>query len=261
MERTEDLLRIFDDLRSGGSANELTLIKKPALNPTEYLNLAQRVASNIESNEALVSRMDTLSARKEFSNDPTIEMAEISDLFHMKVAIVQRDFETLKRMTEDRHQLVRNCKDIDIVSFAPFLRVLMLLKRNMRNLDLSDLHNAYHWLCSSADASLRMIGKISVLYPLCTLVIFAIFLSGPIHLFSPTSIQTLFISPDCFRDFFLTVPMVCSIYKVSDGQQQMQHYKLLMQVLNKRHLLHIESFKRALKLHSEHVQQRQKRVG
>jgi hypothetical protein len=49
--------------------------------------------------------------------------------------------------------------------------------------------------------------------------------------------------------------------KVSDGQQQMQHYKLLMQVLNKRHLNHIESFKKALKLHSEHVQQRQKRVG
>lgn len=51
------------------------------------------------------------------------------------------------------------------------------------------------------------------------------------------------------------------IPKVSDGQQQMQHYKLLMQVLNKRHLNHIESFKKALKLHSEHVQQRQKRVG
>lgn len=34
-----------------------------------------------------------------------------------------------------------------------------------------------------------------------------------------------------------------------------------MQVLNKRHLNHIESFKKALKVHSEHVLQRQKRVG
>ena len=41
----------------------------------------------------------------------------------------------------------------------------------------------------------------------------------------------------------------------------MQHYKLLMQVLNKRHLHHIEAFKKALKIHSEHVQERQKRVG
>lgn len=62
--------------------------------------------------------------------------------------------------------------------------------------------------------------------------------------------------------FFLhLLSFLCIISKVSDGQQQMQHYKLLMQVLNKRHLNHIESFKKALKLHSEHVQQRQKRVG
>jgi response regulator RpfG family c-di-GMP phosphodiesterase len=62
--------------------------------------------------------------------------------------------------------------------------------------------------------------------------------------------------------FFLhTFSVIYIIPKVSDGQQQMQHYKLVMQVLNKRHLNHIESFKKALKLHSEHVQQRQKRVG
>ena len=41
----------------------------------------------------------------------------------------------------------------------------------------------------------------------------------------------------------------------------MQHYKLMMQVLTKRHSGHIESFKKALKTHSQHVQQRQKRVG
>jgi hypothetical protein len=41
----------------------------------------------------------------------------------------------------------------------------------------------------------------------------------------------------------------------------MQHYKLLMEALNKRHLAHIGSFKEALKLHAEHVQLRQKRVG
>jgi regulator of replication initiation timing len=118
MERTEDLLRIVEDSRCAGSnvgypttdESGNTVMGKPALKPSEYLNLAQRVASNIESNDALVSRMDTLSARKEFSNDPTVEMAEISDLFHMKVAIVQRDFETLKRMTEDGHHVVRSVK-------------------------------------------------------------------------------------------------------------------------------------------------------
>lgn len=127
MERTEDLRRIVEDSRvgnpttDGSTGNTASVMGKPALKPSEYLNLAQRVATNVESNEALVSRMDTLSARKEFSNDPTTEMAEISDLFHMKVAIVQRDFETLKRMTEDRHHQVRNSKSPDFYTSSGIL--------------------------------------------------------------------------------------------------------------------------------------------
>ena len=112
MDRTEDLLRIAEVFRSDDSP-AIDISSKRELRPSQYLNLAQRVASNIESNEALVRRMDKLSARKEFSNDPTVEMAEISDLFHMKVAIVQRDFETLKRMTEDRHHQVKNSRSPD----------------------------------------------------------------------------------------------------------------------------------------------------
>lgn len=105
MDRTEDLLRIAEVFRSDETPAMDTFSKRE-LRPSQYLNLAQRVASNIESNEALVRRMDKLSARKEFSNDPTVEMAEISDLFHMKVAVIQREFEALKGMTEDRLQQV-----------------------------------------------------------------------------------------------------------------------------------------------------------
>ena len=107
MERTEDLLRIVEVYRTEQSQDHVVK-RKAEIRPSQYLNLAQRVASNIDSNEALVQRMIKLSDRKEFSNDPTIEMTEISDLFHRKVAIIQREFESLKTMTEDRQQQVLN---------------------------------------------------------------------------------------------------------------------------------------------------------
>lgn len=105
MDRTEDLLRVAEVFKSD-SAEGHGIKRRTEIGPSQYLNLAQRVAANIESNEALVQRMDKLSARKEFSNDPTVEMTEISDLFHLKVAIIQREFETLKKMTEDKVQQV-----------------------------------------------------------------------------------------------------------------------------------------------------------
>jgi syntaxin 5 len=151
MERTEDLLRIVKLYETENSSETNKIVIKES-RPSQYLNLAQQVATNIDSNELLVRRMDKLSSRKEFSNDPTEEMTEISDLFHKKVSFIQREFEKLKLMMDNKNQ------------------------------------------------------------------------------------------------------------QMSGGQQQMQHYKLLMQALNKRHLVHIESFKTSLKIHSEHVQQRQKRV-
>jgi hypothetical protein len=104
MERTDDLLRLVtlfqtDDLYD--------IQRKTDLEPSQYLNLAQHVATNIDGNEVLVRRMEKLSKRKEFSNDPTVEMTEISDLFHLKVSIIQRQFETLKKMTEDKQHQVR----------------------------------------------------------------------------------------------------------------------------------------------------------
>jgi hypothetical protein len=105
MDRTEDFIRVAEVFKIDNTAGN-GLKRRNEVGPSQYLNLAQRVAANIESNEALVQRMDKLSARKEFSNDPTVEMTEISDLFHLKVAIIQREFETLKRMTEDKVQQV-----------------------------------------------------------------------------------------------------------------------------------------------------------
>jgi hypothetical protein len=122
MDRTEDLFRVAEVFKIDSTAGN-DLKRRDEVGPSQYLNLAQRVAANIESNEALVQRMDKLSARKEFSNDPTVEMTEISDLFHLKVAIIQREFETLKRMTEDKVQQVLNITEkiqLSVIIFSLF---------------------------------------------------------------------------------------------------------------------------------------------
>ena len=37
---------------------------------------------------------------KGFSNDPTTQIQEISELFHKKITIVQKDLDTLKKINE-----------------------------------------------------------------------------------------------------------------------------------------------------------------
>ena len=158
MDRTEDLQRLVTLYAVSTSNDQVPSSSGSGTNnhssSNRYVTIARRVVTNIDGNESLVRRMEKLSTRKEFSNDPTQEMTEISDLFHMKVALIQTDFQLLKQMTE-------------------------------------------------------------------------------------VKVQT----------------------GASEGQHQMQHYKLMMQTLNKRHLAHVEAFKAALKVHSENVKQRQKRVG
>ena len=110
MERTDDFHRIVELYKTDISHDDQNINRKSVIRPSQYLCLAQRVAANVDSNEALVRRMDKLSARKEFSNDPTIEMTEISDLFHRKVAVIQREFSNLKAMTDERQQQVTTCE-------------------------------------------------------------------------------------------------------------------------------------------------------
>ena len=155
MDRTEDLQRLVTLYAPASNDQQVpSSSSSHSHNSNRYVTIARRVVTNIDGNESLVRRMEKLSTRKEFSNDPTQEMTEISDLFHMKVALIQTDFQLLKQMTEVKVQAA-----------------------------------------------------------------------------------------------------------ASEGQHQMQHYKLMMQTLNKRHLAHVEAFKAALKVHSENLKQRQKRVG
>jgi len=96
-DRTEDLNKIVQiyqpdaSTRRGGTALEDLSV---------YQRIALRVSSELDTNDLLMRRMELLSGRKEFSNDPTAAMSEISDLFQRKVTAVKSDMEQLKRLSE-----------------------------------------------------------------------------------------------------------------------------------------------------------------
>jgi len=96
-DRTEDLNKIVQiyqpnaSTRRGGTALEELSV---------YQRIALRVSSELDTNDLLMRRMELLSGRKEFSNDPTAAMSEISDLFQRKVTSVKSDMEQLKRLSE-----------------------------------------------------------------------------------------------------------------------------------------------------------------
>ena len=50
------------------------------------------------------------STRKEFSNDPAVEIAEISDLFQLKMVSIQNDLQILKQMYEDSSRHMVKCR-------------------------------------------------------------------------------------------------------------------------------------------------------
>lgn len=53
---------------------------------SDGLRLAAHIALNLDGNDALLGRMIKLTARKEFSNDPTAAIAEISGVFQTKMS-------------------------------------------------------------------------------------------------------------------------------------------------------------------------------
>lgn len=67
-----------------------------SLELSEFLRTGLRVSSAVKENDVSLKKMEKLSERKEFSNDPTSEMTDISSSFHSKVLLMKRDLELLK---------------------------------------------------------------------------------------------------------------------------------------------------------------------
>ena len=60
-----------------------------------------RVNSDLESNDVLVTKMAPLADRKEFSNDPSSAMAEITEVFNKKAHAVQHNLAVMKKNIND----------------------------------------------------------------------------------------------------------------------------------------------------------------
>ena len=63
---------------------------------SRYAIEAARISHYLNENELLVAKMDKLSVRREFSNDPISAMASTSELFQRKTSLIQIN---MKRMT------------------------------------------------------------------------------------------------------------------------------------------------------------------
>ena len=97
MDRTEEFARIVSIFSSPNASGD----PAPTVLPiSAYMNLAQRVASLLDSCESLVSKISLLADRKEFSNDPTTAMAEISHQFQEIVASVQTELARMKNISD-----------------------------------------------------------------------------------------------------------------------------------------------------------------
>mmetsp|Transcript_8476 Transcript_8476/g.14377 ORF Transcript_8476/g.14377 Transcript_8476/m.14377 type:complete len:399 (-) Transcript_8476:654-1850(-) len=107
MDRTDELVSLFA-IHGYSSWQERESQLPPLDNMRSQLHTLQRhAATHIASNSQLLQRMGKLIQRKEFSNDPTAELNEISQTFQQKLVSIKRDLEALDglamRQKQQRH--------------------------------------------------------------------------------------------------------------------------------------------------------------
>ncbi len=91
------ITRIFNaDVNTNHSDITNTVIKSSA-----FIQTALRLSDAVDGNELILKRMESLSTKKEFSNDPSQEIVELSDLFQKKMAHIKLEMEQLKRLSQD----------------------------------------------------------------------------------------------------------------------------------------------------------------
>ncbi len=94
MDRSDEFLRI------------VSIYTQPGVQPSSipqaslYVKLAGQVSAILDTNGTLLERMVVLADRKEFSNDPTVAISEISEQFEFGVARVQAEVARMQSMTE-----------------------------------------------------------------------------------------------------------------------------------------------------------------
>ena len=68
---------------------------------SRYVLEAARLSHYLNENDLLVAKMDKLSIRREFSNDPISAMASTSELFQRKTSLIQVNMKRMTTMMND----------------------------------------------------------------------------------------------------------------------------------------------------------------
>ena len=84
MDRTAEFSRVVELFQPEAKSSVSMPSQAPTQPPSPFIGLAMRVNSNLETTDVLVKKMSALADRKEFSNDPSSAMAEISEVFNKK---------------------------------------------------------------------------------------------------------------------------------------------------------------------------------
>lgn len=98
MDRSDEFGRIVSIFASPGVQS------MPIPQASTYVRLASQVSVTLNNNDVLIGRMVVLADRKEFSNDPTTVMSEISEQFEDGVTRVQAELGRMKGMTDSMQQ-------------------------------------------------------------------------------------------------------------------------------------------------------------
>lgn len=104
MERTNELFRsmqVYDPAitaSSSTSSNYTCAISQKE--PSVFLRQALRASSSLEGCEAILTKILKLTNRKEFSNDPAVELGEMSEVFQTKILYVQSALDSLKKQVD-----------------------------------------------------------------------------------------------------------------------------------------------------------------
>lgn len=104
MDRSDEFLRVAEIFIPEAQVKDidsiLALGSRKNVRLSDFLQTVLVTYSVILENEDLVKRMTRLASMKEFSNDPTMNMQELSVQFEMKIKYIQGSLQRLKQLTE-----------------------------------------------------------------------------------------------------------------------------------------------------------------
>jgi hypothetical protein len=112
MDRLDDVLKaVLIYSPEGIVSSTSNLIAVP------FIKKATSVSRQLDENEQILQRMNKLITRKEFSNDPTEEIAELSSVFEKNVNSIQISVTSLTKSESTNYEVLFCIDNIIIICY------------------------------------------------------------------------------------------------------------------------------------------------